>query len=451
MPAAVFRALRHRNFRLYIVGQAVSLVGTWLQSVAQSWLVYRLTDSPFLLGLTGFVGQAPVFFLAPVGGTLADHSDRRRLLVITQSSMALLAAALGALTLSGHVTIAQVLAIATLLGVVNAFDIPTRQSFIVEMVGRGDLPNAIALNSSAVNAARILGPAIAGILVAAVGEGVCFVLNALSFAAVIVALLLMRLGARTRPAAAVSHLRAIADALTFVRAHPPIRDLLLLLGLVSVVGMPYAVLMPVFADRILAGGSQAMGILLGATGIGALAAALLLAMRASARGLGRWVAGSAVGFGLALVAFAFSRSLGLSAAVLVGAGFFMMTQMAASNTLLQVLTPDALRGRIMAFYSMMFMGMAPFGALGAGAAASHLGAPLTVAIGGVASVLAGAVFAWRLPSLREAARALLAAREVVAGEPAEASNPAGQALARAEGGTGGESAAQVPAGGIGDA
>ena len=424
MPPPVIRALQHRNFRLYIGGQGVSLVGTWLQTVAQSWLVYRLTDSAFLLGLTGFVSQAPVFFLAPIGGALADHLDRRRLLVWTQGISALLAAVLGARTVSGHVTIAQVLAVATLLGIVNAFDIPTRQSFVMEMVGREDLPNAIALNSSAVNLARALGPALAGVLVAAVGEGFCFLLNAVSFAGVIVALLAMRLEPRRSPQGELSPLRAILDALGFVRENSSVRAILVLLGLVSVVGMPYAVLMPIFADRVLGGGSATMGLLLASTGVGALAAALLLAVRASARGLGRWIAGSAVGFGVALAAFAASRSIPLSMVVLVATGFFMMTQMAASNTLLQVLTPDALRGRIMAFYSMMFMGMAPFGALGAGAAAQHLGAPATVAIGGAVSVVAGLVFAWKLPVVRASARALLAAQEMVGGEPAEAATPA---------------------------
>jgi MFS family permease len=422
---SVFRALRHRNFRLYIGGQAVSLVGTWLQAVAQSWLVYRLTDSPLLLGLTGFVSQAPVFFLAPLGGALADRVDKRRMLVLTQSASAALAGALGVLTLSGHVTIAQVLAVAGALGVVNAFDVPGRQSFVVDMVGREDLPNAIALNSSTVNAARMVGPAVAGVLVGAFGEGWCFVLNAASFTAVIVALLAMRVPPRRHAGSGPGALRAIGEALGFVRAHPTLRELLLLLGLVSVVGMPFAVLMPVFADRVLRGGSSALGLLLGSTGVGALLAALLLASRRSSRGLGRWVAGSAAGFGLALVAFSLARSLPLAAFLLAVAGFFMMTQMAASNTLLQVLTPDALRGRIMAFYSMMFMGMAPFGALGAGVAAEHLGAPLAVAIGGVVSIAGGLGFAWRLPVLREDARVLRAAHEVVAGEPAETATPAG--------------------------
>lgn len=418
------RALRHRDFRLYIGGQAVSLVGTWLQAVAQSWLVYRLTGSPLLLGLAGFAGQAPVFFLAPLGGALADRTNRRRLLLLTQSSSAALAAILAALTLSGHVTIAHVFVVAGLLGAVNALDVPTRQSFVVEMVGREDLPNAIALNSSAVNAARVLGPAAAGILVAAVGEGWCFALNAVSFLAVLLSLALIRTPARPADAARGTALAEIRDAWRFVAGTPVVRALLLLVGLVSMMGMPFTVLMPVFADRILGGGPRGLGILLGASGVGALAAALLLAARESPRGLGRWVAASASAFGLGLVAFAASRSFWLSAAVLLACGFFMMMQMAASNTLLQVLAPDALRGRVMAAYSMMFMGLAPFGALGAGAAAQRLGAPWAVAIGGLAAIAGGLLFAFELPRLRVSARALRAAQEHVGGEPPETASAA---------------------------
>lgn len=409
--ARIVRALRHRNFRLYIGGQLVSLVGTWLQAVAQSWLVYRLTGSSLLLGVAGFAGQAPVFFLAPLGGAMADRVDRRRLLLFTQSSSAVLAGVLGVLTLAGHVTITHVLVVAGLLGVVNAVDIPTRQSFVVEMVGREDLPNAIALNSSAVNSARVLGPAVAGFLVAAVGEGWCFVLNAVSFLAVLASLALIRTPPRPAGAAPGSAVVQIRDAWRFVNGTPIVRALLLLLGLVSGMGMPYVVLMPIFADRVLGGGSRGLGILLGASGVGALAAALLLAWRESPRGLGRWVAAAATGFGLSLVAFSASRFFWLSAAALVLCGFFMMTQMAASNTLLQLLTPDALRGRVMAAYSMMFMGMAPFGALGAGATAHRLGAPLAVAIGGVAAIAGGLLFAVQLPRLRASARALVAAQE----------------------------------------
>jgi MFS family permease len=405
------RALRHRNFRLYISGQLVSLVGTWLQVVAQSWLVYRITDSPFLLGVAGFVGQAPVFFLAPVGGAVADRVDKRRLLLLTQSASAVLAGVLGVLTLAGHVTIGHVLVVAALLGAVTAVDMPTRQAFVVEMVGREDLPNAIALNSTAVNAARVLGPAVAGFVVAAVGEGWCFLLNAVSFLAVLLGLALIRTDRRPAGSARASALADIRDAWRFVTGHAAVAAILVLLGLVSVMGMPYVVLMPIFADRILAGGSRGLGILLGATGVGALAAALVLAAREGSRGLGRWVAAAATGFGLSLIAFSASRSFALSVAALLLCGFFMMLHMAASNTLLQVLTPDALRGRVMAAYSMAFMGMAPFGALGAGTAADRLGAPLAVGVGGIAVIAGGVYFAVQLPRLRVSARALLDARE----------------------------------------
>jgi len=415
----LLRALRHRNFALFIGGQLISLVGTWLQSVAQSWLVYRLTGSSLLLGLAGFCGQIPIFLLAPLGGAVADRQNRRSLLVATQTSSMLLAFALGALTLAGRVTVNDVFILASLLGVVNAFDIPARQAFVVEMVEREDLPNAIALNSSIFNMARILGPAVAGVLVAAVGEGWCFVLNGVSFIAVIAGLLMMQLRAAARRDAPGTAFSYIVDGFRFAHGTRPIRALLLLLALVSLVGMPYSVLMPIFADRILHGGARGLGLLMGATGIGALAAAGLLAFRASARGLGRWVAFSAAGFGLSLILFSQSRWFWLSATLLVVTGFCMVLQMAASNTLLQTLSPDALRGRVMSIYSMMFMGMAPIGALLAGAAANHVGAPATLSAGGVLSILGAMVFAARLPGLRDEARALIASHELAGGEPAD--------------------------------
>jgi len=416
LPRAL-RALRHRNYRLFIGGQLISLVGTWLQSVAQSWLVYRLTGSPLLLGLAGFCGQIPVFLLAPLGGAVADRRDRRALLVATQTSSMLLAFALGILTLAGCVTVADVFVLAALLGVVNAFDVPVRQAFVVQMVGRDDLPNAIALNSSVFNAARMLGPAVAGILVALVGEGWCFVINGASYVGVIAGLLLMTPSPNPRRASGASAVADILDGFRFVARTGPIRALLALLGLVSLLAVPYSVLMPIFADRILHAGARGLGMLMGATGVGALGAGVLLAFRASPRGLGRWVAASAAGFGAALVLFTLSRSFPLSVALLVAVGFCMVLQMAASNTLLQTLTPDVLRGRVMAVYSMMLMGMAPFGALLAGAAASRYGAPKSLAAGGAMSILGALVFASRLSRLRVEARALIAAQEMAGGEP----------------------------------
>ena len=427
------RAFAYPNYRLFFAGQLVSLIGTWMQTVAQAWLVYRLTGSEVWLGMIGFAGQIPVFLLAPLGGSLADSVEKRRIIIGAQAVALVQAAILAALTLSGQVHLWHVFALATLLGVVNAFDIPARQAFQAELVSKADLINAIALNSSMFNGARIIGPALAGILVAAVGEGWCFALNALSYLAVLAGLLAMSLPARPARPRVGSSLDHMAEGFRFVAARAPVRVLLLLIGLVSLMGMPYAVLMPVFAGRILSGGARdlaaalgitnagalRLGILMGASGVGALAAALILASRSGVRGLGRWVKWASAGFGASLIAFSASRSFWLSATLQIPVGFAMMTQMAASNTLLQSMTPDALRGRVIAVYSMMFMGMAPLGSLLAGALAGRLGAPLTIALGGVACILGSIAFGLRLPSLRDEARRLIVAQEAVGGDPAE--------------------------------
>jgi MFS family permease len=413
----VLRSLRHRNFQLFFGGQLISLIGTWMQTVAQSWLVYRLTGSAVLLGTVGFSSQIPVLLLASLGGTLADRGNRHRIVIATQASAMILAAALALLTLGGWVRVWQIIVLSVLLGVVNAFDIPARQSFIVEMVGKEDLMNAIALNSSMFNGARVVGPAVAGILVASIGEGWCFLLNAVSYLAVIAGLLMMRLGQPPAPDLSASPLEQVLEGFRHVRRTAPIRALLLLVGLVSLVGMPYTVLMPIFADKIFQGGAQGLGILMGATGVGALMGALTLASRKGVRGLGTVVALSAAGFGASLVVFSFSRSFRLSAVVLVAVGFCMMLQMACTNTLLQAMIPDRMRGRVMALYSMMFMGMAPFGALFAGVAAEHLGAPVTVAVGGAGCVVGAGLFARLLPGLRVEARRLIVAQGMVGGEP----------------------------------
>ncbi|MBV8316701.1 MAG: MFS transporter [Planctomycetaceae bacterium] len=411
------RALASRNYRLFFAGQLVSLIGTWMQSVAQSWLVYRLSGSPVLLGLISFAGQIPVFLLAPVGGSLADCRDRHRIIVTTQSASMALAMILAGLTLGGQVQIGHVFVLATLLGVVNAFDIPARQAFLVDMVGRDDLISAIALNSSMVNGARIVGPAVAGVLVAAVGEGWCFFANGLSYLAVLAGLLAMRLEVRPRSPRAGSPLAHVVEGFGFVARTAPIRDLLGLLGLISLMGTPYAVLMPIFADQILHGGAKELGLLMGASGLGALLGALVLASRRGVRGLGRWVSRAAAGFGVSLIAFSLSRRFWLSEALLVPVGFSMMVEMAASNTLIQAMVPDRLRGRVMAVYSMMFMGMAPFGALLAGALAQRVGAPWTVASGGAACIAGALVFGWRLPRLRGEGIQLIVAQEALAGKP----------------------------------
>jgi MFS family permease len=386
------RALQHRNFRLFFAGQLISLVGTWMQSVAQAWLIYRLTGSSLLLGTLGFAGQVPVFLASPLGGIAADRFSRHRMVIATQIASMVTALTLAALTLTGHVTVWHVVALAALLGLVNAFDIPARQSFMVEMVGKGDLMNAIALNSSVFNSARMIGPAVAGVLVGSLGEGWCFFLNGISYLAVISGLLLMRLPSATRRLESASPIQEILEGFRFVRQHNLIRSLLLILALSSLVGTPYSVLMPIFAGEILHGGPEGLGLLMGATGIGALLGALTLASRSGLEGLTRWVALACGGFGLSLIGFASSRFFWISLLLLVPVGYALMVQLGSTNTLLQSLTPDQLRGRIMSFYSMMFMGMAPFGALLAGVAADWMGAPWTVAAGGLVCLLGAAGF-----------------------------------------------------------
>jgi len=430
---AAGRALRHRNFQLFFGGQLISLTGTWMQTVAQSWLVYRLTGSGLLLGAVGFSSQIPVFLFAPIGGITADRANRQRVVIATQTVSMLLAFVLAALTLSGKVQVWHVFVLAALLGVVNAFDIPGRQSFLVDMVGKEDLMNAIALNSSMFNGARVIGPAVAGVLVARLGEGWCFFVNGVSYIAVIVGLLLMNVHAPARASRHSSPLEHIKEGFKFVEHTAPIRTLLLLLGVVSVTGMPYVVLMPIFADKILHRGGQEcasligahdlgavrLGILMGAAGVGALLGALTLAMRSGVKGLGRWVTVCCAGFGVSLMLFSFSRSFWLSVALLLPVGYFIMLQMAASNTLIQAMVPDSLRGRVMAVYSMMFMGMAPIGALLGGAISDRLSAPVTVAIGGLAAVAGAWWFGLQLPKIRVEARRLIVAQAMAGGEPAE--------------------------------
>jgi MFS family permease len=396
-----------------------------MQTVAQSWLIYRLSHSAFLLGGVGFASQVPVFLLAAFGGHLADRHDRRKLLLMTQGASMLLAATLAALTLTNHIREWHIFVLAALLGVVNAVDMPTRQAFLSQMVDRSDLVNAIALNSSMFNGARIVGPAIAGVLVAAIGEGWCFFVNALSYIAVIAGLLQMQLPAFVRSQQRGSMWSNVAEGFRFAATTAPVRALLLLIAVLSFTAMPYQVLMPLFADEVLHSGARGLGILMGAAGVGALFGSISLAMRASLRGLGRWVAVSCGLFGAALIAFALSRSFALSVAILVVAGFAMMVQMASSNTLIQSMVPDALRGRVMSLYAMMNVGVGPFGALLAGAAAERIGATNTVAAGGAITLVGALVFFLRLPALRQPARELIIAQQAAAGEPIEQTTATG--------------------------
>jgi len=417
LPVAL-RSLRHRNFQLFFSGQLISLTGTWMQNIAQAWLVYRITGSSLLLGSVGFASQIPVFLFAPLGGITADHRNRKHVVIATQTASMILAFILSLLTLTNTVQVPHIFVLATLLGVVNAFDIPARQAFLVEMVGKDDLMNAIALNSSMFNGARIVGPAIAGILVASIGEGWCFFGNGVSYIAVIVGLLLIRVQERRKPPQG-SHLQHIIEGFQFAQRSTPVRSVLLLLGVVSLVGMPYSVLMPVFADQILHGGARGLGILMGSTGVGALLAALALAAKTGLKGLSRWIAFAAGGFGVSLALFSLSRHFWLSTVLLIPVGFCMMLESSASNTLLQAMVPDELRGRVIGIYSMMFMGMAPFGAFFGGALADRIGAPVTVMIGGVACVGAALLFSLRLPAIRVGARELILAQAMAGGAPPE--------------------------------
>ncbi len=405
-PRHVFRALRHRNFRLFSFGQIISLCGTWMQNVAQTWLVYRLTHSEFLVGLTYFCLQIPVFALAPLGGLASDRWSRHRIIILTQALSMVQALVLAALTLTGRVQVWQVLALAVALGCVNALDMPARQSFTVEMASKEDLLNAISLNSSIFNAARIVGPGLAGVLVARLGEGVCFLVNGLSFVAVIVSLLMMRVAPRLRPVGE-SPWDHLMEGFRYVYHTLHIRYLLLLLGVGTLTSVPALILMPFFANDILGRGSEGLGILLAFMGVGALIGTLVLASRSSTKGLSNVVLFGSFGMGLSLILLAVSRNFYLSVAIMVAFGFSSLRQMASTNTLIQSLIPDHYRGRIMAIYTVTVVGLGPFGSLLAGAVARRCGPPLTVAAGGVFCLLATLLFRARLDVFRRSARAAL--------------------------------------------
>ena len=390
------RALRHRNYRLFFVGQGTSLVGTWITRVATSWLVYRLTGSALLLGVTGFAGQLPTFLIAPFAGVLVDRWSRYRVLVVTQVLSMLQSALLAAFAFGRAITVWHVLALVALQGLINAFDTPARQAFVVEMVeDRQDLPNAIALNSSMVNAARLVGPSVAGVLIAAFGEGWCFAIDAVSYVAVVASLLMMRIAPRPPRTATSRVLEELSEGFRYVARHVEIRSVLLLLALVSLVGMPYMVLLPIFAQKILHGGPHTLGALTAASGLGAIGGALWLASRKDVVGIERVIVLGGATFGVGLVALGLSRFVWSSIAIMVVTGAGMMVQMAASNTLIQTRVHEDKRGRVMSFYTMAFFGMAPFGSLASGMLAHAIGAPTTVIAGGVATVLAVSAFAVR--------------------------------------------------------
>ena len=409
------RALRSRNFRLFFGGQSISLVGTWITRVATSWLVYRLTGSLLLLGIVGFCGQIPTLVLSPFTGVLVDRWDRHRLLVITQVLSMLQSLALALLVFSHHITVAWILVLQVAQGIINTFDTPARQAFVVEMVeDRADLPNAIALNSSMVNASRIIGPSIGGVVIAAVGEGWCFMADAISYLAVIASLLVMTVRRRERPPRTTSAREELIDGFRYVSRFLPVRSALTLLALVSLLGMPYSVLMPAIATKQLHGGANTLGFLMTASGVGALAGALYLAARRTVLGLGRAMSAAATVFGAGLVLFSVARVLWLALLILPIVGAGMMITMASTNTIVQTIVEERLRGRVMAFYTMAFLGTAPIGSLLAGVIAEHIGSENTILAGGVGCMFAGLWFALRLPRLRDMVRPIYVERGILA-------------------------------------
>jgi len=405
MRINALRALRHPNFRLFFCGQSLSLIGTWMTRLATSWLVYRLTGSSFLLGVITFASQIPTFLLGPVAGVWADRWERRRVLLVTQFLAALQSLMLAALTLSGRITVPEVVCLSVLQGLINAFDMPARQSFLVQMVeGRTDLSNAIALNSTMVNGARLLGPALAGMIIAAVGEGYCFLIDGISYFAVIASLLAMKLESRTVVQSSASMLAQLREGWSYVSSFAPIRTVLLLFAIVSFIGVPYTVLMPVFATKVLHGGPHTMGFLMGAAGMGSIGAALSLAARKSVRGLYRVIPAVAALFGCGLIGFSFSRNYWLSLVLMAVTGFGMMMFAAASNTVIQTIVEEDKRGRVMSYYMMAYMGASPFGSLLAGGLAPVIGAAGTVLLSGLGCVAGGLWFWFQIPKLRPVIR-----------------------------------------------
>jgi len=391
-----FRALEHRNFQLFFAGQLVSLIGTWMQSTAQLWLVYKMTNSAALLGVFGFASQIPILFLASLGGYLGDRYNRHRGVIWTQTASLILAFALAALTLLGVVRVWEIILIAFLVGIVNAFDVPIRQAFLVQMVGKQDLPNAIALNSSIFNGARVVGPAIAGFAIASIGEGWCFVLNGISFLAVIVALLMMRINKIEPHVSEESPLENFIQGFRFAMSDRPIRSALLLLSLLSMLGLQYSVFLPIFANDVFHGGARRLGLLMSFAGVGAVIGALHFAARTDYKGLVEWIAATSTTCAIGLIVFSQSRVIWLSALTLMAVGFSTTSLMAATNTIVQGRVPDELRSRIMAVYATMYMGVQPLGALMAGGLAKRFGAPHSLGALGAVCLLGGLYYIFRV-------------------------------------------------------
>jgi MFS family permease len=401
----LMRAFQYRNYRLFFAGQGISLIGTWTQQVAISWLVYRLTGSAFLLGVVAFCNQIPTFFLAPFAGVIADRLNRQQLLLWTQALSMFQAMVLAALVLTDTVRTWQIVGLSIFIGIVNAFDIPTRQSFVVEMVDKKeDLGNAIALNSAMFNGARFIGPSVAGILISTLGEGICFLLNGISYVAVLMALAAIKARPRKDREGKSHFLRELREGVAYAYNFKPIMAILSLLAVFSLAGSPYVVLMPVYAKDVLQGSARTFGFLMSATGIGALTSTMYLASRKSVLGLGGVIPMAAGLCGVGIAAFAVSRNFTLSLVFLFVAGFGMMTQIASSNTIVQTIVDEDKRGRIMSLYAMSLLGMMPFGSLLAGAVAGKIGVQNTLLLGAVFCIIGSLIFASKLRQLRELVR-----------------------------------------------
>lgn len=395
-----FRALRYRNYRLFFGGQSISLIGTWLQQIAMSWLVYRITNSVLLLGVVGFSSQFPIFLCTPFAGVLSDRWNKRYMLIATQSLAMVQAFILSILVLTHTILVWHIIVLSIFLGIINGFDMPARQSFVVEMVEkREDLSNAIALNSAMFNGARFIGPSIGGILIALIGEGICFLLNGISYIAVIVALFLMKINLKLPKRENAKFLEGLQEGFYFTFGFLPVRSIILLVALISLTALPYSVLMPVFARDILHGGAHTLGFLMASVGAGALTGAMYLASRKSVQGLVKIIPMAAIVFGANLIIFSFSRLIMLSVLVLFLGGMGIMVQLASSNTIIQTIIDDDKRGRVMSIYSMSFIGLAPFGSLLAGSLAKLVGVQATIAAGGFCCIAGALIFVKNLPNM----------------------------------------------------
>jgi len=400
-----FRSLKHPNFRLFFGGQSFSLIGTWIQRIALPWLVYDLTKSVLLLGIVGFVGQIPTFLLAPYAGVVADRWNKYHILLVTQVLSMMQAGLLAALVLTNTINVWSIILLSIVLGCINAFDTPARQSFLIDMVeDKKDLGNAIALNSSMFNGARLIGPSIAGILIATAGEGICFLINAISYCFVLGSLLLMKVTPKIKIQEKMSVLKDFKEGLAYSLGIAPIKFTLLLLTIIGLSGMPYTVLMPVFSREILHGGAHTFGFLMGAAGLGALFSALFLATKNTFNGIEKYIGFASGIFGTALILFSFSRSFFLSIFLMAVVGFSMVFLTASCNTLLQTVSDDGKRGRVMSLYTMAFMGTAPIGSLLAGSLAKVVGVPYTFLIEGFCCIVGGLIFFSRLPQISAAIR-----------------------------------------------